>query len=97
MASMPYGVTNNLMIPEGFTIGTQNGVEVADAINGEQSIEQALENMEQGHPQGLGGRRLLRLARSPGEARESDRSAGSYSRCGKGDPRLGGEWLASRC
>jgi len=48
MASMPYGVTNNLMIPEGFTIGTQNGVEVADAINGEQSIEQALTNMDKG-------------------------------------------------
>ena len=48
MASMPYGITNNLMIPEAFTIGTQNGIEVADAINGEQSIEEALKNMDKG-------------------------------------------------
>ncbi len=46
--SMPYGITNNLMIPEGFSIGTQNGIEVADAVNGDQSIEAALKNMDAG-------------------------------------------------
>jgi len=46
MASMPYGIPNNLMIPEAFAIGTQNGIEVADTVNGQQSIEDALKRMD---------------------------------------------------
>ena len=54
MASMPYGITNALMIPEGFPISSQNGIEVADAVNGEQSIEEALKRMQAGITQVLG-------------------------------------------
>ena len=54
MASMQYGITNALMIPEGFSISSQNGIEVADAVNGEQSIEEALKKMQAGITRVLG-------------------------------------------
>ena len=54
MASMPYGITNALMIPERFSISSQNGIEVADAVNGEQSIEEPLEKMQAGITRVLG-------------------------------------------
>jgi len=54
MASMQYGITNALMIPEGFSISSQNGIEVADAVNGEQSIEDALKKMQAGITRVLG-------------------------------------------